>query len=187
MHLRDRNGSHSAGGDLRLPRRTTSETAHSLRIDAPTPALNLCLAHTRTAINPPGVVGRLHLGPLSPHGLGWAHKNHSRPAFPPTPSLFAQDEALSLGHPRTAPPSPADDVLAYANEPHPSAPLRSLGCPYLFLHPHPDNKQIYPEGRTKKVTTSDRSEAEWRDLQLLRSNCSQLRPSSSSHVGKQRP
>src|SRR6202030_2683076 len=157
MRLRDRNESHSADDDLRLHRRTSSETEHSLRIDAPTPGLNLCRARTRTAINLPADVGRLHLGPLPPHGHGSAHKNHLRPAAPPRPSLCAQDAALSLNHLHTALPSPADDVLACAAEPHPSALLRSRCCPYFFLHPHPGNKPIYPTGRTKKVTTSDRT------------------------------
>src|ERR1700682_2024338 len=135
MRLRDRKESHSADDDLRLHRRTSSQAEHSLRIDAPTPGLTLCRAPTRTAINPPADVGRLHLGPLLPHGHGSAHKNHLRPTGPPRPLRRAPDGGLSLNHLHTALPSPADDVLACAGEPHPSALLRSRCCPYFFLHP----------------------------------------------------
>src|ERR1700678_965597 len=163
MRLRDRYGNQTAGDDLRLLRRTASETAHSLRSDAPAPGLNLCHAHTRTAINPPADVGRLHLGPLPLRGLGSAHRNHSRPASPPGPSPRAPDEALSLDHPRTELPSPADDVQAYADEPLLFAQLRSHCCPYLFLQLHPGNKT---DLSTRTHQKSHKLRAKPRDLRF---------------------
>src|ERR1700727_3071714 len=154
MRLRDRYGNQTAGDDLRLLRRTTSETAHSLRNDAPAPGLNLCHAHTRTAINPPADVGQLRLAQLSPHRLAQVRKSPSHLASPPPPSPSARDEALSPDHRHTALPSTADDVLACANEPHPFDQLRSHCCPYPFLQPHPASKLIIPTGCTKKVTGS---------------------------------
>src|ERR1700677_1709208 len=164
MRLRDRYESHSAGDDLRLPRHTTSGTADSLHSDAPALAPNLSPAHTHTAINPPADEDRSHYDQLSPHGLGSVRKNHSRPASPPPPSPYVRDDARPPNHLCNAVKEKADDALLYAGALHPSARLPvPRCCPCLFLQLPPTNRSIYSEQRTQKVTTSDRSEAQWSD------------------------
>src|SRR5271156_2760526 len=175
MRLRDRYGNHSAGDDLRLPRHTTSGTADSLHSDAPALAPNLSRAHTHTAINPPADEDRSHYDQLSPHGLGSACKNRSRPASPPPPSPYVLDDPRPPNHLCNAVKEKADDALLYVDAPHPFDRLPLPGCcPCLFLQLDPTNRPIYSEQCTKKVTTSERS----------RGICSGPRPDATM-AGKQ--